>query len=58
MKRARYILSWLFLIGGLLGHVLAVLRILAPDEPQVVLHLSLLAITIEGFNSIGIHGDD
>lgn len=54
MSRARLVLAWVFLLGGILGHVLAALRILAPDEPQVVLHLSLLAITIEGFNAVGI----
>lgn len=54
MSRARLVLAWVFLLGGITGHVLAALRILAPDEPQVVLHLSLLAITIEGFNAVGI----
>jgi hypothetical protein len=56
MKKARQILAWLMLIGGLAGWPLAAFW-LAKDEPQFVLGLSFLALIYEGFNALQIAHD-
>lgn len=45
MKRAEVILAWTLLVGSLIGWPLSALTV-ARDEPQFVLGLSWLAITL------------
>lgn len=45
-------MSILMVFGAFALHVLALMGKLAPDEPQVVLHLSIAAMWFSGFGNI------
>jgi hypothetical protein len=49
--RYRHILAWVLLIGSLIGWPLSALT-LARDEPQFVLGLSWLAITLTAYDTL------
>ena len=57
MAKARRVIAWLMLAGGLIGWPLAAFW-LAKDEPQFVLGLSFLALLYEAFNALQIAHDD
>jgi len=45
------------LVGGLVGFVLSMFRLIAKTEPLLVLLLSWGALVYEGFNAVMIAGD-
>lgn len=45
-------MSFLMVLGAFALHYLAWKKILAPDEPQVVLHLSIAAMWFSAFGNI------
>lgn len=51
-------IAWTFLVGGIIGFVLSALRIIAKEEPLIVLLLSWSALIYEGFNGVMIAGDN
>lgn len=56
MAKARRVIAWLMLIGGLVGWPIAAFW-LAKGEPQFVLGLSFMALIYEAFNAIQIAKD-
>ena len=52
------VIAWVFLVGGIIGFALSAMRLIAPEEPLIVLLLSWAALIYEGFNAIGIHKKD
>jgi uncharacterized membrane protein YfcA len=59
VKRAEVILAWTLLVGSLIGWPLSALTI-ARDEPQFILGLSWLAITLTAMDflkSSRVHRD-
>jgi hypothetical protein len=56
MVRARRLVAWTMLVGGIVGWPLSALTV-AKDEPQFVLGLSFLAIIVEGYNGVQIAED-
>lgn len=56
MRWVRLVLSWTLFLGSLIGYPVAAWTF-AKDEPPVVLFLSFLAITLEGFNGVQIAHD-
>lgn len=52
MSGARQVIAWVFLVGGLVGFTLSAFRIIAENEPLIVLLLSWAALCYEGFNSV------
>lgn len=57
MNRAKVIIAWVFLVGGLIGFTLSAFRLIAKNEPLIVLLLSWGALVYEGFNSVVLTHD-
>lgn len=53
----RKAIAWVMFLGGLVGFTLSALRIIAKNEPLLVLLLSWAALIYEGANSIFITTD-
>lgn len=56
MTNVRRTIAWVFLVGGLIGFTLSAFRVIAEDEPLLVLLLSWAALVYEGFNSVVLTG--
>lgn len=52
MSRVKAVIAWTFLVGGLIGFTLSAFRVIAENEPLIVLLLSWGALVYEGFNSV------
>lgn len=50
--KALIIISWVMMLGGIVGMVLTRLKLIASEEPELVLHLSFLAISVTGYGNI------
>lgn len=57
MAKARLVIAWFMLAGGIVGWPLAAFW-LAREEPQFVLALSFMALIFEGFNALQIAHDN
>jgi hypothetical protein len=51
-NKALIIVSYTMMLGGLIGLILGLLKILAKEEPPIVLAISWLALVFAGYGNI------
>lgn len=51
-------IAWVFLVGGTIGFLLSLFRVIGDSEPLLVLLLSWAALVYEGFNAVCINDSE
>ena len=57
-KTLKKVVAWTFFVGGLVGFILSAFRLIAKQEPLIVLLLSWGALVYESTNTIFLSDDD